>query len=70
MRFVWIGIIVVTGTPLAGVILFANPVVVLVLGIDRWRQQVVQPLVPHRWRLLFLIVVCAFASAVYLVHYG
>jgi hypothetical protein len=70
VRLAWIAIIAVTGAPLAGVILLANPIVMLVLGVDRWRAQVVQRLVPYRWRLLFLIVVCAFASAVYLVRYG
>jgi hypothetical protein len=52
------------------VILLANPIVLLVLGIDRWREQVVARLVPYRSWLLFLIVVCAFASAVYAVHFG
>ena len=70
MRYAWIAIIVLSGTPLAGVILLANPIVLLVLGIDRWREQVVARLVPYRWWLLFLIVVCAFASVVYAVRFG
>jgi hypothetical protein len=70
MRFAWIAIIAVTGAPLAAVVLLANPLVLLALGIDRWREQVVGRLVPYRWPLLLLIVVCAFASAVYAVHYG
>lgn len=70
MQYAWIAIIAVTGAPLAGVVLLANPLVLLVLGIDRWRAQVVARLVPYRWHLLFLIVVCAFASVVYAVRYG
>ena len=70
MRYAWIAIIGVSGAPLAGIVLLANPIVILVLGVDRWRERVVARLVPYRWWVLFLIVVCAFACAVYLVHYG
>ncbi len=70
MRYAWIAIIAVTGAPLALVVLLANPIVLLTLGVDRWREQVVGRLVPYRWWLLFLIVVCAFACAVYIVHFG
>jgi hypothetical protein len=70
VRYTWIAIIAVTGAPLALVVVLANPIVLLALGVDRWREQVVARLVPYRWPLLFLIIVCAFASAVYLVHYG
>ena len=70
MQYAWIAIIAVTGVPLAAVIVLANPMVLLILGVERWRAQVVARLVPYRWWLLFLIVVCGFASAVYAVHYG
>jgi hypothetical protein len=70
VRYAWIAIIGVSGAPLAGIALFANPIVIFALGVDRWREQVVARLVPYRWWVLFLIVVCAFACAVYLVRYG
>jgi hypothetical protein len=70
VRYAWIGIIAVTGAPLALVVVLANPIVMFTLGVDRWREQVVGRLVPYRWWLFFLIVVCAFATTVYLVHFG
>jgi hypothetical protein len=70
VRYLWIAVIALSGVPLAAVVVLANPIVLLTLGIGRWREEVVGRLVPYRWWLLFLIVVCAFASAVYAVHYG
>jgi hypothetical protein len=70
VRYAWIAVIAITGAPLVAVVVLANPLVVITLGVDRWREQVVARLVPYRWWLLFLIGLCAFASTVYLVHYG
>jgi hypothetical protein len=69
MRFVWLGIIAASLVPVAVVCLLANPFVYLMLGPERWREQMAR-LIPYRRRLLFSVAVCAFATAVYAASYG
>lgn len=69
MRYVWIAIIAVSAAPLVYVAWLANPFAVLVLGVDWWRERMAR-LSPYRWRILFLICVCAFSVAVYTAKYG
>jgi hypothetical protein len=47
----------------------ADPLVVVLLGVDGWRDRFAQ-LYPHRWWILLLILVCAFSVAVYTTGYG
>jgi hypothetical protein len=69
VRYAWIAIIAVSAAPLAYVAFLANPFLVIVLGVDRWREQMAR-LSPYRWWILFLICVCAFSVAVYTARYG
>jgi hypothetical protein len=68
VRYVWIAIIVASAVPLLYVAWLANPLVVMLSGLDSWRDRVAR-LYPYRWWILFLIVVCAFSVAVYAVSY-
>jgi hypothetical protein len=68
MRYVWIGIIAASGAPLLYAAWFANPLSFILLGPERWHEGVAR-LHPHRWRISFLILVCAFSVAVYTTHY-
>jgi hypothetical protein len=68
MRYVWIAIIATSAVPLVYVGWLANPVVVALLGVDQWRERTAR-LLPYRWWILFLIVVCAFSVAVYVASY-
>jgi hypothetical protein len=68
VRYVWIAIIIASAVPLVYVAWLANPLVVMLFGIEWWRDRVAR-LYPYRWWILFLIVVCAFSVAVYTVSY-
>jgi hypothetical protein len=52
---------------LAGMVL--NPVFLLILGIDWWRDWLAR-LHPYRWWIAFSGVVFAFSTAVYTARYG
>jgi hypothetical protein len=69
VRYVWLGVIAISGVPLLYVAWLANPLVVVLLGVDGWRNRFAQ-LYPHRWWILLLILVCAFSVAVYTTGYG
>jgi hypothetical protein len=69
MRYVWIAIIIATAAPLLYVAWLANPLVIIVLGLDPWLKRVAR-LAPYRWWILFLIVVCAFSVAVYTISFS
>ena len=68
MRFVWIAIIAASAAPLVYVAWLANPLVIGVLGVERWHERTAR-LYPYRWWILFLIFVCAFSVAVYTASY-
>jgi hypothetical protein len=68
VRYVWIGIIAAAAVPLLCVAWLANPVVLVVLGLESWLDRVAR-LYPYRWWILFLIVVCACSVSVYTVSY-
>jgi hypothetical protein len=69
VRYVWLVVIVLSGVPLLYVAWLANPLFVILLGVDAWRDRVGQ-LYPRRWWILFLIAVCAFSVAIYTTRYG
>jgi hypothetical protein len=69
MRYVWVGVIAVSGAPVVYVGMLLNPFCVLLFGIEWWRERVVR-LHPYRWWILFSILVCAFSVAVYTIKYG
>ena len=48
MRFVWIAIITLTAAPLLYVGWLANPLVIVLLGTDGWRERTAR-LYPYRW---------------------
>jgi hypothetical protein len=68
VQYVWIAIIAVSAVPLVYVGWLANPLVVVVLGVEAWRERVTG-LYPYRWWILLLILTCAFSVAVYTVRY-
>lgn len=68
MRWVWLTIIVVSGTPVALVAVALNPFTVLVLGVERWREWIAQ-FHPQRRRVVFSTAVFAFSLGVYVAHY-
>jgi hypothetical protein len=68
MRYVWIAIIAVSAVPLLYVGWLANPLAVLLFGVEWWLDRVAR-LHPYRSWILFLILVCAFSVAVYTVSY-
>ena len=68
MRFVWIAVIAASAAPLVYVAWHANPLVIALLGVERWRERTAQ-LYPYRWWNLFLIFACAFSVAVYTASY-
>ena len=68
MRYAWLAIIAVSLAPVALLALLANPVVFFALGPDAWRERVAR-LHPYRGWLVFSLLVCAFATAVYATTY-
>jgi hypothetical protein len=68
VRYVWIAIIAVSAAPLVYVAWLANPLLLVLLGAEAWRDRIVR-LYPYRWWILFLILVCAFSVVVYVVSY-
>ena len=46
----------------------ANPVFIMLVGVERWREQTAR-LFPYRWWILCLIVVCAVSVATYMASY-
>jgi hypothetical protein len=68
MRYVWLAIIAVTVVPLVYVAWLANPLLLVLFGVDWWRDRIAR-LYPYRWQLLLLMVVCATSVAIYEVTY-
>jgi hypothetical protein len=69
VQYVWLAVIAVSGAPLVYVAWLDNPLVVVLLGVDAWRDRFAQ-LYPHRWWILFLILVCALSVATYTISYA
>jgi hypothetical protein len=69
VRYVWITVIAVSAVPLLYVGWLANPLVVLVLGVEVWHERMTR-LYPYRWWILFLILVCAFSVTIYTASYA
>jgi hypothetical protein len=69
VRYVWLAIIAVSGAPLVYVGWLANPLVIILLGPELWRDRVAR-LYPYRWLTLFLIIVCAFSVGTFVAKYG
>lgn len=68
MRYLWLAILGVSLVPVALAALLANPLVLLVLGPEAWRERV-ERLRPYRGWILTSIVACAIATAVYAAAY-
>jgi drug/metabolite transporter (DMT)-like permease len=68
VQYVWIAIIVASGLPLLFIGWLMNPLSLLINGIQWWRDSI-ERLHPHRWWIVFLILVFAFSVAVYTLHY-
>jgi len=66
---VWLAIIAASALPLVYVAWLTNPLLVILFGVDWWRERITQ-LHPYRWWVLLLIAVCAFSVAVYAVSYS
>jgi hypothetical protein len=68
VRYVWIALIAASAAPLVYVAWLANPLVVILFGVEGWLDRITR-LYRYRWWILFLILVCAFSVAVYTVRY-
>ena len=69
MRYVWIAIIAVSAVPLLYVAWLANPLAIVLFGVEWWLDRV-ERLYPYRWWILSLILVCAISVAVYMDSYA
>jgi hypothetical protein len=69
VQYIWLAIIAASAVPLVYVAWLANPLVVILFGVDWWRDRIAR-LSPYRWWILFLILVCAFSVAVYTIRYA
>ncbi len=69
MRYVWIAIIAVSAVPLLYVAWLANPLAIVLFGMEWWLDRV-ERLYPYRWWILSLILVCAISVAVYMDSYA
>jgi hypothetical protein len=69
VRYVWIGLITVSAVPLLYVAWLANPLVIVLLGVEGWLDRV-ERLYPYRWWILSLILVCAISVGVYMASYA
>jgi hypothetical protein len=68
VRYIWIAIIAASAVPLVYVAWFVNPLVVAPFGVAWWLERMAR-LYPYRWWIVFLMFVCAFSVAVYIVSY-
>jgi hypothetical protein len=68
VRYVWIAIIAVSAVPLLYVPWLANPLAIVLFGVEWWLDRV-ERLYPYRWWILSLILVCAISVAVYMDSY-
>lgn len=69
VRYVWIAIIGVSGLPVVILGAYFSPWLILLVGVDGWIERL-STLRRYRWWLLFSLAVCAFASVVYVTHFG
>jgi hypothetical protein len=69
VRYVWIAIIAVSAVPLLYVAWLANPLAIVLFGVEWWLDRV-ERLYPYRWWILSLILVCAISVAVYMDSYA
>jgi hypothetical protein len=69
VRYVWIAIIAVSAVPLLYVAWLANPLAIVLFGMEWWLDRV-ERLYPYRWWILSLILVCAISVAVYMDSYA
>jgi hypothetical protein len=69
VRYVWIAIIAVSAVPLLYVAWLANPLAIVLFGMEWWLDRV-ERVYPYRWWILSLILVCAISVAVYMDSYA
>jgi hypothetical protein len=69
VRYVWIAIIAVSAVPLLYVAWLANPLAIVLFGMEWWLDRL-ERLYPYRWWILSLILVCAISVAVYMDSYA
>jgi hypothetical protein len=67
--YFWLAVIAVSIVPAAAASLFLNPLVFLVLGPEKWREQLVR-VHPYRWWIGASLVTLALATTVYATHYA
>jgi hypothetical protein len=69
VRYVWTVIIAVSAVPLLYVAWLANPLAIVLFGMEWWLDRL-ERLYPYRWWILSLILVCAISVAVYMDSYA
>lgn len=67
--YFWLAVIAASIVPAAAVSLLLNPLVFLVLGPEKWREQLVR-LSPYRWWIATSLVTLALATTVYVTRYA
>jgi hypothetical protein len=69
MGYFWLAVVAISIVPSAAASVLLNPLVFLVLGPERWREQFVR-LSPYRWWIAASLVTLAIATTVYATHYA
>lgn len=69
MGYFWLAVIAVSIVPAAAASLLLNPLVFLVLGPEKWREQLVR-VSPYRWWIAASLVTMALATTMYATHYA
>jgi hypothetical protein len=67
--YFWLAVIVISIVPAAAASLLLNPLVFLVLGPEKWREQLVR-LSPYRWWIAASLVTLALATTVYATRFA
>ncbi len=69
MGYFWLAVIAISMVPAAAASLLFNPLVFLLLGPEKWREQLVR-FSPYRWWIAASLVTLALATTVYATHYA
>lgn len=67
--YFWLAVIAISIVPVAAASLLLNPLVFLVIGPEKWREQLMR-LSPYRWWIAASLVALALATMVYATHYA
>lgn len=69
VQYFWLAVIALSIFPSAVATFLLNPLVFLLLGPERWREQL-DRVYPYRWWIAASLVTLALATTVYATHYA